>query len=249
MRIDKLLAELNMGSRSKLRQDIKNGLVTVNGRTIKDPSVHVDYEQDQITFRGKPVVYEAFHYYMLYKPVGVLSATEDNRQKTVLDCLPETLRKGIFPVGRLDKDAEGLLLLTDDGELAHRLLSPKKHVDKTYVVRVDIPLSEENRLALEQGVDIGEKRKTLPAKVVQSQEDPNTLTVVIHEGKFHQIKRMFQWAGSEVTYLKRVRMGSLVLDEALKPGEWRPLTEDEINELKCLGTMQEDRKDETVVNE
>ena len=166
---------------------------------------------------------------MLHKPAGVVSATEDNREKTVLDLVrPEDRKNGLFPVGRLDKDTEGLLLLTDDGELAHRLLSPKKHVDKTYYAKIDGQVTEEHVKQFREGLDIGDEKKTLPAVLTILLSGPvSEIEVTIHEGRFHQIKRMFEAVGCKVTYLKRLSMGSLVLDETLPPEEYRPLTEAE----------------------
>ena len=176
---------------------------------------------------------------MLHKPAGVVSATEDNREKTVLDLVrPEDWKNGLFPVGRLDKDTEGLLLLTDDGELAHRLLSPKKHVDKTYYAKIDGQVTEEHVKQFREGLDIGDEKKTLPAVLTILLSGPvSEIEVTIHEGRFHQIKRMFEAVGCKVTYLKRLSMGSLVLDETLPPEEYRPLTEAELEGLtKQRGT-------------
>lgn len=169
---------------------------------------------------------------MLNKPGGVVSATEDKREKTVLDLIQEKKRKDLFPVGRLDKDTEGLLLITNDGPLAHELLSPKKHVDKTYFVKAGKPLSDEDVRMLETGVDIGEEKQTLPGKVSRLSPERTSFCLTIREGKFHQIKRMLQAVDNEVLYLKRLSMGSLVLDEGLDPGEYRPLTQEEIERLK-----------------
>lgn len=169
---------------------------------------------------------------MLNKPQGVVSATEDKRDKTVLDLIVSKKRKDLFPVGRLDKDTEGLLLITNDGELAHNLLSPKKHVDKTYYVELAKPVTDTTLAALEQGVDIGEESLTLPAKTAALSADRKSLQLTIREGKFHQVKRMFHAVENEVVFLKRLSMGSLSLDETLKPGEYRVLTEEEIARLK-----------------
>ena len=181
---------------------------------------------------GKEIAYEKMVYYMLNKPQGVVSATEDRRDRTVLELIQEKKRKDLFPVGRLDKDTEGLLLITNDGELAHNLLAPKKHVDKKYFVRLKNALSEENRKHLEEGVDIGEDKLTMPSQVFLLNEEKNEVEIIIREGKFHQIKRMFHAVGNEVVFLKRLSMGSLVLDENLLPGEYRLLTPEEIVRLK-----------------
>lgn len=229
MRLDKFLCELNIGTRSQVKMYLKQGMVTVNGVVVKKPEEKIDETTDVITFKGKTLSYRTFVYYMLNKPRGVVSATQDNTSKTVLDLIDSDRKKELFPVGRLDKDTEGLLLITNDGELAHKLLSPKKHVDKTYLVRIDHALQEEDTKALEQGVDIGEEKLTLPARVKVLSEKEILLT--IHEGKFHQVKRMLKAVDNEVLTLKRVTFGSLKLDDILKSGEYRELTLEEIGEL------------------
>lgn len=234
MRLDKFLSDQNVGTRSVLKQEIKKGLVTVNGETVTKPETPVDPKKDRIQYKRQDVLYAPFHYYMLNKPVGVVSARTDQRDRTVLDLLPGELQKNLFPVGRLDKDAEGLLLLTDDGDLSHRLLSPKKHVDKTYIVHTDREIPKEAAERFRQGVDIGEKHLTLPAEVFFSDRDPHECLLTIREGKFHQIKRMFGTLGLTVTGLKRMKMGTLSLDGALLPGQFRSLTKEEIGALKGL---------------
>ncbi len=229
MRLDRYLCELNIGTRSQVKEFIKKGLVSVNGRTIRLADYRIEEQTDQIAFQGKTLTYRKYVYYMLNKPQGVVSATQDNTAGTVTELLAAEGRKDLFPVGRLDKDTEGLLLLTNDGELAHRLLSPKKHVDKTYLVTVAHSLSEEDIRRLEQGVDIGEDRMTLPAKVAVQSERMIHLT--IQEGKYHQVKRMLQAVDNQVTALKRIRFGKIILDEELAPGAYRPLTTQEEKEL------------------
>ena len=229
MRLDRYLCELNIGTRSQAKEFIKKGLVSVNGRTIRLADYRIEEQTDQIAFQGKTLTYRKYVYYMLNKPQGVVSATQDNTAGTVTELLAAEGRKDLFPVGRLDKDTEGLLLLTNDGELAHRLLSPKKHVDKTYLVTVAHSLSEEDIRRLEQGVDIGEDRMTLPAKVAVQAERMIHLT--IQEGKYHQVKRMLQAVDNQVTALKRIRFGKIILDEELAPGAYRPLTTQEEKEL------------------
>ncbi len=229
MRLDRYLCELNIGTRSQAKEFIKKGLVSVNGRTIRLADYRIEEQTDQIAFQGKTLTYRKYVYYMLNKPQGVVSATQDNTAGTVTELLAAEGRKDLFPVGRLDKDTEGLLLLTNDGELAHRLLSPKKHVDKTYLVTVAHSLSEEDIRRLEQGVDIGEDRMTLPAKVAVQSERMIHLT--IQEGKYHQVKRMLQAVDNQVTALKRIRFGKIILDEELAPGAYRPLTTQEEKEL------------------
>lgn len=232
IRLDKYLADMGLGTRTEVKKDIKKGRISVNGEIIKSPEYKIDTQTDAVLADGKEIAYEELIYYMLNKPQGVVSATEDRRDKTVLDLISEKKRKDLFLVGRLDKDTEGLLLITNDGELAHNLLAPKKHVDKKYFVRLKAPLSEENRKRLEEGVDIGEDKLTLPAQVFVLNEERDEAEIIIREGKFHQIKRMFHAVGNEVVFLKRLSMGSLVLDEALLPGEYRLLTPQEIERLK-----------------
>ena len=232
IRLDKYLADMGLGTRTEVKKDIKKGRISVNGEIIKSPEYKIDTQTDAVLADGKEIAYEELIYYMLNKPQGVVSATEDRRDKTVLDLISEKKRKDLFPVGRLDKDTEGLLLITNDGELAHNLLAPKKHVDKKYFVRLKAPLSEENRKRLEEGVDIGEDKLTLPAQVFVLNEERDEAEIIIREGKFHQIKRMFHAVGNEVVFLKRLSMGSLVLDEAFLPGEYRLLTPQEIERLK-----------------
>ena len=230
MRIDKFLCDMNMGTRSQVKEFIKKGQVTVNNKLIKNADFKVNENSDEIYFQGKQVRYQLFMYYMLNKPKGVVSATRDNTAGTVVELLRNEDRKpDIFPVGRLDKDTEGLLLLTNDGELAHRLLTPKKHVDKTYLVTLERKPVDEELLQLEQGVDIGEERPTLPAKVTRV--DDMRILLTLHEGKFHQVKRMLQAVKNRVVALKRVSFGGLELDNGLKPGEYRELTEYEVKIL------------------
>lgn len=230
MRLDKFLCEMNMGTRSQVKEAVRRGQVTVNGMTEKNADRKIHENQDIVSYQGQSLSYRKFYYYMLNKPPGVVSATQDNTAKTVLELLREEDRRpDLFPVGRLDKDTEGLLLLTNDGGLAHRLLSPKKHVDKTYLVTPETEPEEEDVLRLEQGVDIGEGKPTLPGKVQRTKDGKILLT--IREGRFHQVKRMFQAVGNRVLALKRVSFGRLNLDESLLPGEYRKLTEDEVKIL------------------
>ena len=239
MRLDKYLCETGFGTRSQVKDLLKKGQVMVNGEVVKKPELKINETTDQILCQGKKAFYQKNIYLMLHKPAGVVSATEDNREKTVLDLVrPEDRKNGLFPVGRLDQDTEGLLLLTDDGELAHRLLSPKKHVDKTYYAKIDGQVTEEHVKQFREGLDIGDEKKTLPAVLTILLSGPvSEIEVTIHEGRFHQIKRMFEAVGCKVTYLKRLSMGSLVLDETLPPEEYRPLTEAELEGLtKQRGT-------------
>lgn len=240
MRIDKLLCEMNIGSRSEVKALLKKGQILADGVKITAPDTKVDEATVVITCQGKEYRYRPFIYYMLNKPSGVVSATTDPHDKTVLDLLQEhlTAQKGsllgipikdIFPVGRLDKDTVGLLLLTNDGALSHRLLSPKKHVPKTYYVETDTLLTKDGQQLLEQGVDIGEAALTREAVVVSCGEKKYQITIT--EGKFHQVKRMFAAVGLQVLYLKRISMGGLVLDEHLAEGEVRELTRKEVESL------------------
>lgn len=234
LRLDRYLADMGAGTRSELKKGIRAGLVRVNGETEKDPGRKVT-EKDTVVFRGREVAYEKYVYYMLHKPAGVISATEDRRQKTVLDLIDEVdMRKDLFPVGRLDRDTEGLLLITNDGDLAHCLLSPSRHVDKVYLAEVDGPLGEEDKAAFAEGVQVDEGFRALPARleILEGGKDRSLARVTVREGKFHQIKRMFQARGREVLYLKRLSMGPLFLDEGLVPGQWRRLKEEEITALK-----------------
>ncbi len=230
LRLDKYLTSLEVGSRTQVKDIIKAGKVKVNRTTIKRPDFHVDENNDQIDLNGVNLVYNKFYYYMLNKPAGVVSAVTDSKCKTVLDLLDVTPKNGLFPVGRLDKDTEGLLLITNNGQLSHDLLSPGKHVDKTYYVELNGALVENDIKLFQAGLDIGEKSKTRPA-ILKISAEKNKAYITITEGKYHQIKRMFAAIGLTVTYLKRISMGPLTLDEALKPGEYRKLTDREIKLL------------------
>lgn len=225
IRLDKFLCEAGAGSRSEVKLLIKKGRVTINGAVAKAPETKVDEKSDQVALDAQPLSYEKFVYYMLHKPAGVVTATRDNHEKTVMELLKDAPGKDLFPAGRLDKDTEGLLLITNDGALSHRLLSPAKHVDKTYLVRTKAPVTDEMRRRLEEGVDIGDEKPTLPAKTELTEDGGLLLTVT--EGRFHQVKRMLSAVGNEVVYLKRLSMGPLVLDGALSKGEYRALTPEE----------------------
>ena len=230
MRLDKFLCDCGLGTRSQIKKDIKSGLVMVNGVSTLKPEQRIDENEDCICYKGQLCTYEKYIYYMLHKPAGVVSATEDKRESTVLDLLGDDKREDLFPVGRLDKDTEGLLLVTNDGTLAHELLSPAKHVEKEYECHLAHPLDDVQKLQLEQGVDIGEKSLTKPAVVKILDEKKIALTIT--EGKFHQVKRMLHAVGNEVIYLKRIRMGTLTLDEKLPKGNYRRLTEEETESLR-----------------
>lgn len=232
IRLDKYLADMGCGTRSQVKREIAGGSVMVNGAPARRPEDKIDTEKDSVVFRGSPLGYTEYEYFMLNKPAGVVSAAEDRTERTVLDLIDARQRKDLFPVGRLDKDTEGLLLVTNDGGMAHRLLSPKKHVDKVYYAKVAGRITEEHVRLFAEGVDIGDEKPTLPAELtVLSSGEISEIELVIREGRFHQVKRMFQAAGGEVIYLKRLRMGSLVLDRELQPGEYRKLTEEEVRAL------------------
>lgn len=238
MRLDKYLAEMGAGTRQEVKKYIRKGRVTVDGETEKAPECKVDPQQ-KICLDGQEVSYEAVEYYMLNKPSGVVSATEDTKDVTVVELIGDRKRKDLFPAGRLDKDTEGLLLLTNDGKLAHQLLSPRRNVDKTYYARIEGNVTEDLVPLFQSGVDIGTEdapEMTLPARLVILESGPvSCVRLTIQEGKYHQIKRMFQAVGMKVVYLKRETMGPLVLDPDLKPGEYRPLT---LEEKKKLGVLE-----------
>lgn len=233
IRLDKFLKDQGVASRSELKALIRKGLVQVNGTIERDPGTHVITEMDCISINGKPVIYEEFVYYMLNKPKGVITATEDKTLETVLDLLPESIRRReVFPVGRLDRDTEGLLLITNNGVFAHNLLSPKKLVKKLYEAELDAFPGEQSISIFEEGVMLGDGYKALPATLEYlSRISPVVARIEIYEGKFHQVKRMFKAVGATVINLKRLRMGEVWLDEALKPGEYRRLTAEEISLL------------------
>lgn len=221
---------MGYGSRSEIKLGVKKRLASVNGQIEKDPGVQIDTEKDRVTWGGLSVVFKATICLMLNKPAGVISATEDQRDNTVLDLLePPYSGMALFPVGRLDKDTEGLLLLTNDGDLAHRLLAPKKKVPKTYLATLDQPLTPEAIEQLKQGIPLEEGFTTSPAQVEPIEGDWGQVLLTIYEGRFHQVKRMMHYVGCEVVYLKRMNMGELKLDPELEPGEYRELTEEELN--------------------
>ncbi|RSK55280.1 pseudouridine synthase [Bacillus canaveralius] len=233
MRIDKMLANLGYGSRKDVKKLLKAGAVLVNDEKIKAPKQHVNPETDTVTLNGEVIEYKEFIYLMMNKPPGVISATEDSQDQTVIDLLEmEDQVFEPFPVGRLDKDTEGLLLLTNDGQLAHRLLSPKKHVPKTYFAVIDGEVTAGDIEAFKKGVTLDDGYLTKPGELVILKSGLRSdIELTITEGKFHQVKRMFQAVGKRVVYLKRISMGSLVLDDSLDLGEYRELTEEELEGL------------------
>lgn len=233
MRIDKMLANLGFGSRKDVKQLLKSGVVQINNTVIKDSKMHVDPENDVVSLNGEVVEYRQFIYLMMNKPSGVISATEDSKDETVIDLLEMSdVVFEPFPVGRLDKDTEGLLLLTNDGQLAHRLLSPKKHVPKMYYAVIDGVVTEADVEAFKQGVTLDDGYVTKPGELnILKSGIRSEIELTITEGKFHQVKRMFQAVDKRVVYLKRMTMGPLMLDEDLELGEYRELTEEEIEQL------------------
>ena len=268
VRLDRFLADSGAGTRTEVKKLIQKGMVQVNGEKVKKPELKIDPETDVVEFGGEHIGARAeFVYYLLHKPAGYVSATEDTREKTVLDLVPKDGRRNLFPVGRLDKDTEGLLLITDDGQLAHRLLSPKKHVDKTYFAVTEGKVVPEDIEKIRLGVDIGDEEPTLPGKLeilstwkedddrknvegesgaviansnaARHKADPegsiwcSEILLTIHEGRFHQVKRMMEAVGKKVIYLKRISMGALTLPDDLPKGKARELTPDELAALKC----------------
>ena len=230
MRVDKLLSNVGVASRAELKKYCKQGLISVNGKVINNPGVQVDSESDDIRFNGEKIVYREFVYMMLNKPDGYISATFDKYDPIVLDLIDQSyLVFEPFPVGRLDKDTEGLLVLTNDGQLAHSVLSPKKHVPTTYYAKIQGKVTEEDILAFEKGVILDDGYETMPSQLkILKSDDMSEIELTIHEGKFHQVKRMFESVGKKVVYLKRLSMGKLKLDESLGLGEYRELTEEEV---------------------
>lgn len=235
-RLDKFLVEMSVASRSTVKDMAKKGRITVNGEVVKASDVKIDENMDVVSVDGHVIAFSDIEYFMLNKPAGVITATLDKKAKTVLDLIDERTRNDLFPVGRLDKDTEGLLLITNDGDLAHRLLAPKKHVDKIYYADIDGIVTDEHVRRFAEGLTLLDGTQVMPGELTVLETDmaKNTskIQLTIHEGKFHQVKRMFEAVGCSVTYLKRLSMGPLELDAALAPGEYRRLTDEEINMLK-----------------
>ena len=234
-RLDKVLSNLGYGSRKEIKQAIRKGLIEVNGELVKDNGLQVDPENDRIIVNGEEIFYRKYIYLMMNKPDGVVSATFDNRDETVIDLLEvEHQVFNPFPVGRLDKDTVGLLLLTNDGELNHRLISPKWKVDKIYYAKIDKKVTEADVKKFKSGItlDDGYLCKEAKLEILEATDEGSEVMITIQEGKYHQVKRMFEAVGKSVIYLKRVEFGTLKLDEELEEGEYRELTEEEINILK-----------------
>ncbi len=236
IRLDKYLADAGMGTRSEIKKYIKKGIVTVNGNIVKIPDLKITPE-DLVYFNNKPISFNEYEYYLLNKPAGFVSATKDNTAPTVISLIKST-RKDLFPVGRLDKDTEGLLLITNDGALSHKLLSPKRHVDKTYYAIIDGIVTEDDVSAFQNGLEIGDTdlNIALPAQlfILDIKDHISYVNVTIQEGKFHQIKRMFQSREKKVQYLRRISMGPITLPDDLPLGEYRSLTSEELKLLKSL---------------
>lgn len=235
MRLDKFLVACAVGSRTEVKNLLKAGRVTVNGKKEKSAKLHIDEERDDIRFDGQVLEYEEFVYYIMNKPKGVISATEDPKHRTVLDLLDDIAQsKEVFPVGRLDIDTHGLLLLTNDGKLAHDLLSPKRHVDKTYLAQVKGIMTQEDVETFAKGIPLKDftcQPAILELVSIDLEKNQSQIRVTIAEGKFHQVKRMVGYCGKEVVDLQRLTMGTLVLDENLQRGEWRRLTKEELEVL------------------
>lgn len=233
IRLDKYLADMGMGTRTEVKVYIKKGRIAVNGEIIKQSDCKISISEDKITFDGHTIGYVSQEYFMLNKPSGCISATSDPMHPTVVDLILDSSRKDLFPVGRLDRDTEGLLIITNDGELAHNLLSPKKHIGKTYFAVVDGVVTNADVQLFKNGVEIEEGFTTSAADLtILKADEQSEVTLTIYEGRFHQVKRMFHAAGKEVTYLKRLSMGSLTLDPNLQAGEYRELTKEELDLLK-----------------
>ena len=235
-RIDKFLSNAQIASRSEVKKYIKAGKIRVNGVIIQKPEEKIDSEKDVVEFDDKVVNRKTDIFILLNKPAGVVTATTDRFDKTVMDLLQVPGKEKLFPVGRLDKDTEGLLIITDDGDTAHRLLSPKHHVPKTYYAKIAGIVTQNDCAAFQEGLDIGDEKKTLPARLrvlsVDEQAQTSEIEVTVCEGRFHQVKRMFQAVGKNVVFLKRISMGNLQLGTDLEPGEYRELTKEEIMLLK-----------------
>ena len=250
IRLDKYLADAGLGTRSTVKNIIKQNRISINDVTVKKNDIKVDTEKDVISFDGKELAYNEFEYFMLNKPQGVVSATKDDKDKTVIELINESKRRDLFPVGRLDKDTEGLLIITNDGKLANNLLAPGEHVEKKYFAVIEGEVTESVIFKFAEGIDIGDDKLTKPAKLViksliekkrdVSSEDKDNASCMlseveidITEGRYHQIKRMFEAVGMKVIFLKRLSMGKLMLDDGLKPGDYRKLTDEELDILKA----------------
>lgn len=233
LRLDKYLSEMNKGSRREIKESARAGRIKVNGEIVKNTDRKINPDVDKILYDGNPVEFNRYEYYILNKPQGVVSATHDDRDRTVIDLIQEEKRKDLFPVGRLDKDTEGLLIITNDGELSHRLLSPSRHIRKIYYAKIDGRVTEEDIRRCEEGIELKDGTITKPAELrILSSDTISEIELTIYEGKYHQVKRMFAALGKHVIFLKRICMGDIFLDDSLKTGEYRRMTEDELRRLK-----------------
>lgn len=242
LRLDRMLSGQGIGTRKEIKEMLADGAVTVNGKIAACPAMKIDTDKNKVCVKGAPVFYREHVYIMLNKPSGVISASDDPRERTVVDLLPPRLRRpGLFPAGRLDRDTEGFTLLTDDGTFAHNILSPKKHVEKEYAAVIDSPLTPEQIHSFENGLVIDGGSACLPARLDMPKDEASSggtrVTVTIHEGKYHQIKRMFEALGHKVLYLKRTSIGGLRLDPELAPGEARELNDDEVGMITGFSTV------------
>ena len=232
MRLDKLLAHYGVGTRKEVKNYIRKGFVTVNGNIVKKDDFKVDYETDEIVFDGEKIVYKPDVYIMLHKPAGYVSATKDNVHPTVVDLIYGYEQYDLFPVGRLDLDTEGLLLLTNDGNFAHKLLAPSRHHSKLYYARIDGVMNENDVLKFKEGIIIDHyKCQSSYLSIIKTEGNNSEVFIEIFEGKFHQVKKMVESVGKKVTYLKRIKMKNLELDDSLQPGEFRELSENELFDL------------------
>ncbi len=232
MRIDKFLSNMGIATRTESSKAARAGLILVNGAAVKKADAHIDPNKDEIIYCGRKIEYRKYTYILMNKPDGVVSATEDGKDKTVIDLLPEELQRlNLFPCGRLDKHTVGLVMLTDDGELAHRLLSPKHHVKKKYFFESKFPLTEDEISYLEKGATLEDGYITKPSEI-ELLEDGKSGYITLVEGKYHQIKRMLESVNNKITYLERITFGPLALDENLARGQWRFLTDEEIKKLE-----------------
>lgn len=233
IRLDKYLADSGQGTRTEVKQKLKQGRVRVNDVVVKKPETKIDPSEDSVSIDGRSLVLEEFQYYMLNKPAGVVSATRDDRDKTVIELITGDKRRDLFPVGRLDKDTEGLLLITNDGVLSNNLLAPGKHVEKCYLAKVQGRVTETEVERFKEGIDIGDEKSTAPATlIIEESGEESWVKIIITEGRYHQIKRMFEAVDMKVLYLKRLSMGALELDESLELGDYRRLTDEELRSLK-----------------
>lgn len=233
IRLDKYLCDMGQGTRSEIKKAIKKGLTSVNGVLVKNPDMKIDETQDVVCYKGAHIAYITNLYYMLHKPAGCVCAATDAVHPTVFQYIENPTAHELFTIGRLDIDTEGLLIITNDGALSHQLLSPKKHIPKTYYAKIDGKVTQQDMECFQHGIDIGDEKPTLPAKLeILCADDCSEIRLTITEGRYHQVKRMFEAVGKKVTYLKRLAMNDLWLDETLAPGEYRELTQEELQLLR-----------------